>query len=350
MNINVSNKLGKNLRTLSCLFITLALTSSPIFAQTEWVDWSTAISSSEGGHAEGVLEIDKVIHQGIDISYDGEVLLSESPDYVLTTTNGASKIWGPPQSFVSNEINIGPNKQNDAIFLKGVLPGENKITFKKPLLNPYIAIYSLGTYPGVTAPVTLTFFSTPSITSPLKVVAKGPANRLDGTCCQYNSHGLQDPIGNIITDDEGNGVVKFLGRISDISFTVVPSWDAGESFAFTVGVNIRDVSIDIKPGSDPNAINLKNMGNVPVAIMGSSELDVATINQDTVNFAGTPKKSIRNVTSDVNGDGFPDIILHFLTQKLQLSQTDTKACISGELQSGELFQGCDTVKIVKINK
>lgn len=41
------------------------------------------------------------------------------------------------------------------------------------------------------------------------------------------------------------------------------------------------VLIDIKPGSDPNVINLKNNGLVPVALFGSEFMDVHTVDAAT---------------------------------------------------------------------
>jgi len=45
------------------------------------------------------------------------------------------------------------------------------------------------------------------------------------------------------------------------------------------------ISIDIKPGSSPNSINLKSKGVVPVAILGTDDFDVSDVDPDTVIFA-----------------------------------------------------------------
>ena len=48
------------------------------------------------------------------------------------------------------------------------------------------------------------------------------------------------------------------------------------------------VDIDIKPGSCPNPFNAKSKGSVPVAIVGSADLDVSTINPASITLAGVP--------------------------------------------------------------
>ena len=56
-------------------------------------------------------------------------------------------------------------------------------------------------------------------------------------------------------------------------------------FAFIEGLHgVVPVDIDIKPGSFPNSINTKSMGKVPVAILGTEDFDVMTVDPYTVLF------------------------------------------------------------------
>jgi hypothetical protein len=57
---------------------------------------------------------------------------------------------------------------------------------------------------------------------------------------------------------------------------------------------VIEVSIDIKPGSLPNAnsINLASAGSVPVAILSSPSFDARTINPDSVSLAGAHVKLV----------------------------------------------------------
>jgi len=112
-----------------------------------------------------------------------------------------------------------------------------------------------------------------------------------------------------------------------------------------------EVDIDIKPGSDPNSINLGSQGNVPVAIFSTLGFDATAIDPITVTLAGTSVKLKGKGTpmssfEDINGDGLLDIIVHFDTTTLELSEGDTEAILEGETYKGTRIRGIDTVKIV----
>jgi len=116
------------------------------------------------------------------------------------------------------------------------------------------------------------------------------------------------------------------------------------------------VGIDIKPGDAANTINLKSTGVLPVAILGSATFDPMTVDPATVTLAGAhvatrgrgvPMTSV----SDVNHDGFPDLLLFFRTQDLTaLSSAKagdlTQAVLYGETYSGQRIRGSDSVRIV----
>lgn len=114
------------------------------------------------------------------------------------------------------------------------------------------------------------------------------------------------------------------------------------------GVTTVTVVIDIKPGSDPNSINRKARGNVPVAVLSSSTFDATAIDRSTVVvFAGAPALSIGGGPEDLNGDGLTDVVFHFATQALDLPDRTTEACLTGQTTGGTNFQGCDAVRLVK---
>ena len=80
-------------------------------------------------------------------------------------------------------------------------------------------------------------------------------------------------------------------------------------------------TLDILPDDDPNYFTPKKRANksrIPMAILGSAELDVTTIEYATVNIAGTvfPVKD-RPSIEDENGDGYDDLKLHFARYDLQ---------------------------------
>ena len=105
------------------------------------------------------------------------------------------------------------------------------------------------------------------------------------------------------------------------------------------------VDIDIKPGSFPNSINLKSKGVVPVAVLGSADFDVTTIDPGTVEFATA--SPLRWTLKDVNDDGLMDMLFHFKTQKLDLNETSSSAPLTGDNMTGDVhIKGSDSVNIV----
>ena len=107
--------------------------------------------------------------------------------------------------------------------------------------------------------------------------------------------------------------------------------------------------IDIKPGSDPNSINLKSKGVVPVAVLSTDGFDATTVDPATVTFAGADP--LRWTVEDVCPfDGKDDLLFHFKTQELELDETSIKASLTGHTFDGEFIWGEDTVNIVPKGK
>jgi hypothetical protein len=117
------------------------------------------------------------------------------------------------------------------------------------------------------------------------------------------------------------------------------------SLTFEVAV---EVEIDIKPGSDPNSINLKSKGLIPVAILTTPDFDASTVDPTTVEFAGAPP--VRSTLEDVDGDGDVDMLFHFKTQELEdLDENSTEATLYSYDPLNRLI-GTDSVNIVPKGK
>jgi len=97
----------------------------------------------------------------------------------------------------------------------------------------------------------------------------------------------------------------------DVDWIRVRKWCGADTLA-TVGI---EVTIDIKPGSYPNAINLGSKGVIPVAILSSGDFVATSVNPDTVMLGGATI-AVRGKGSklmaheeDVNDDGLVDLVV-----------------------------------------
>ncbi len=105
-----------------------------------------------------------------------------------------------------------------------------------------------------------------------------------------------------------------------------------------------EISIDIKPGSDPNPINVKKMGLVPVAILGSDTFDVSIVDYSKVKFGLSGATPIHMSLEDVNDDGFIDLVLLYVQKETGIAKGNVEACLSGETFDEQPFSGCDAIK------
>jgi hypothetical protein len=119
-----------------------------------------------------------------------------------------------------------------------------------------------------------------------------------------------------------------------------------DDLAFDLIPQVREVSIDIKPGSFPNSINSKSNGKIPVAILTADTFDAATVEPTTVLFGHTGNENapMHSALEDVDGDGDIDMILHFNSQQAGIQCGDTTAVLTGVTFSGQAIRGSDSVK------
>lgn len=175
-------------------------------AATIWTNW-TRITNGAPGSAIGTVD-------GVAVSYSGEVgggALSNSP------------IWAPNSTFVGGSSTVSPSTVGADLRLNGSFNGINTVTFDAPVVDPLVAIWSLGT---VGRAANFTFIgATPSLQ------AGGPNASFGGASVTVN--------GNVVSGEEGNGVVQLAGTFSSISWT-----NTFENFyAFTVGINGRAAAV-----------------------------------------------------------------------------------------------------------
>ena len=115
----------------------------------------------------------------------------------------------------------------------------------------------------------------------------------------------------------------------------------------------RQVSIDIKPGSDPNSINLKSAGVIPLAILSDENFDATMVDPLTVDLNGAGVKLVGKNDEkplchfdDVNADGMLDLKCQVYTVDYIVELGQTVAIVKARTLDGEWIHGSDTATIV----
>ena len=153
---------------------------------------------------------------------------------------------------------------------------------------------------------------------------------------------LQFGFLNTATNYEGSGVFY-----DNVVFRVAPV----------------ELSLDIKPGSCPNPINTGSRGVLPVALLGTADLDVYSINVESLRLEGvapfgadyedvaTPFEGDLCGCTEAGPDGFVDLTLKFSVQDIinaiGASPTgDRVLTLTGTFLDGREIEGKDCVVIV----
>lgn len=105
------------------------------------------------------------------------------------------------------------------------------------------------------------------------------------------------------------------------------------------------VSIDIRPGSERNVINLASKGVVPVVVLGGAAFDVTDIDPPTALLEGV--SPVRWAFGDVDDDGLLDLRFFYKTQEVAgaIEPDATTLTLVGDLLDGSTFIGSDTVSL-----
>jgi pimeloyl-ACP methyl ester carboxylesterase len=111
------------------------------------------------------------------------------------------------------------------------------------------------------------------------------------------------------------------------------------------------VNIDIKPGDFPNSIQRRSQGRIPVAILSTQTFDATTqVNRLSLTFGHTGDETsldFCNPGEDVNGDGLPDLVCHFGTQRTDFQPDDVAGILKGQTVDGFSLRGGDSVRILQ---
>ena len=122
---------------------------------------------------------------------------------------------------------------------------------------------------------------------------------------------------------------------------------------FYIGKRVTEiqVKIDIKPGDPNNCVNINGSGTIPVAVLGSpsfpvSEVDPSSLVLEGFLVNGRGNGGLSCTQQDVNGDGFVDLLCHFVDQSGAWTGGTDTAKLPGKTFSGVLFRGTDKLCLV----
>ena len=164
---------------------------------------------------------------GVGVSYSGEV---QGPVPGLIPPNCPS--WEPATTFSGGTVFNPPPSDYGCIPLSGGNPGVNTITFSQPVVDPVMAIWSLG-QPGLTASFV---FQT---IQPISIESGGPSS-------EYSFGKSITQMNNSIYGAEGNSTIQFHGTFTQISWTNPTN---EYYYTFTVGVPALQDTLQITPAT-----------------------------------------------------------------------------------------------------
>lgn len=177
-----------------------------VSAQVAWTDWLAA-SQGTPGSANGTLMVNGT---PVNVRYVGEV----GPN--TQTSGGGIDYWAPGNAYVTTGRPTG----TDIITLTGGNQITNTIFFDTPVVDPFMAILSLG------QPNVHTYYN---FNTPFTIVGSG-CGYWGGNCAGSL---FTTAVANQLDGLEGHGVIQFNGTYSSISWTVP---DPENWHGFQVGV------------------------------------------------------------------------------------------------------------------
>lgn len=164
----------------------------------------------------------------------------------------------------------------------------------------------------------------------------------DGTIQVYDWYVTQGATETVL---QGSTASLILADTSPFDVTLVVTDDDGS----TGFLGKTAAQIDVKPGTSPNVLNTTSNGVIPVALLSSPTFDATSVPLETLRFGpgATTEEHRRKHIEDVNGDGRPDVMLHFSTRLSNVSAADRRICLTGTILPGMTFEACDQLAVVK---
>jgi hypothetical protein len=180
--------------------LAMFLIAIPVQADTiYWTNW-TSVTTGQLGSASGTIALPT---GDVNVTYSGDV---------YDTNPNILGNWNPPATFEAPPIvtNAPPGITNIAM-LGGQPDTYYSFSFDKPVVNPVLAIMSLGS-PSIKASM--------EFTAPFSILNTG------GGLSLYNENGSFSQTGNTLFGSGANGIIQFQGTYSSIQWKspVQESW------------------------------------------------------------------------------------------------------------------------------
>ncbi|MCM2264081.1 MAG: integrin alpha [Desulfuromonadales bacterium] len=169
-------------------------------------------------------------------------------------------------------------------------------------------------------------------------------------------------INGVSEFDASGSSVAALGDINndnadDLIIGAPYAWasnvDHGEAYVVLGRKSIQTIQIDINPKSTANTIYLNSKGIVPVAILGNNDLDVETIDQNSIVLGGSRVKIVAQgdrflcQAIDINKDDFTDLYCKIaIDEFFEVQAGDTEAELTAKTYTGQKLKGIDSIKVV----
>jgi hypothetical protein len=103
--------------------------------------------------------------------------------------------------------------------------------------------------------------------------------------------------------------------------------------------------VDIRPDHEPNVIFYPS-GLIVVRVFGDARSQADPVEPSSVRLAGVPPE--HHVLRDENGDGFPDLTLHFDTAGLPVAPQTKRLALTARTRAGLPIGGSDKVEIMRV--